>query len=94
MRLARGRINLRKLADRIQARAVRRAGELLKQLDARGDHMKNDGADISRSSAARDAGMSDRQRVTALRVANIPEEQFNEAVEGENPPTWRSDGVA
>lgn len=78
---------LRKLADRIQARAVRRAGELLKQLDARGDHMKNDGADISRSDAARDAGISERQRVTAVRVANVPGDQFDTAVESADPPT-------
>lgn len=35
------------LADRIQARAVRRMGELLKQFDGRGYHMKKDGAVLS-----------------------------------------------
>ena len=35
----------------------------------------------SRSQAARDAGLSDRQRKTALRVANIPATTFDTAVE-------------
>ncbi len=31
---------------------------------------------ISRTSAAEDAGLSERQRKTALRVANVPKEEF------------------
>jgi beta-phosphoglucomutase-like phosphatase (HAD superfamily) len=78
---------LRRLADRIQARAVRRAGELLKQLDGRGDHMKKGGTSLSRTDAANRAGMSDDQRKTAVRVANVPDDEFESAVEGDNPPT-------
>ena len=82
---------LRKHADRIQARAVRRCGELLKQFDARPSNAskQNEGAHtlISRVDAARDAGMSDHQRVTAVRVANVPEPDFDAAVESEAPPT-------
>ena len=84
---------LRKMADRIQARAIRRCGELLKQVEAdKGGYHKNyahDGADtsITRSSAAREAGLSERQKVTALRVANVPEPEFHQAVESEAPPT-------
>ena len=80
---------LRKLADRIQARAVRRAGELLELLDGRGDHMKKDGAVLSltRAQAARRAGMGERQRKTAVRVARVPVDDFEKAVESENPPT-------
>lgn len=74
---------LRKHADRIQARAVRRAGELLKQIDGRG---KNKGA-LTSSQAASDAGMSIHQQRQASRVANIPESDFNVAVESDNPPT-------
>src|SRR6185369_4811300 len=79
---------LRKLADRIQARAVRRCGELLKQFDARGDHRKKDGSGhSSRQQAANGAGMSERQAKTAVRVANVPTDYFEEAVESEKPPT-------
>lgn len=84
--------SLRKLAERIQARAIRRCGELLKLID-RPEHggrpAKNpDGTDtVSRSQAARDAGLSERQKVTALRVASVPEESFEPQVESENPPT-------
>lgn len=79
-----------KFARRIQARAVRRAGELLKTFDGRGgDHSKNGGAPTSaptRREAGDAAGMSRDQQVTAVRVANVPAEQF-EAVESDTPPT-------
>ncbi len=83
---------LRKMADRIQARAVRRCGELLKQYDARqGQNLpnaKNDGTDsFSRRDIAAQAGMSERQQVTAVRVANVPEDRFENAVDGDAPPT-------
>jgi hypothetical protein len=83
---------LRKLADRIQARAVRRCGELLKQYDGRGGDRtgKNEGAHTfatSRSDAARDAGMSPHQQRTAVNVANVPDDDFEQAVEGDDPPT-------
>lgn len=57
---------------------------------ARGKHWesKRDGSDpSSRSKAANDAGLSERQRKTALRVANIPEEDFEQAVESDYPPS-------
>lgn len=81
------------MADRIQARAIRRCGELLKQVEAdKGGYHKNyahDSADtsITRTSVAREAGMSERQKVAGLRVANVPEPVFNQAVESETPPT-------
>ena len=78
---------LRKLADRIQARAVRRAGELLKQIDGRGEHMKKGGASLSRTQVADAAGMSDDQRKQAVRVANVPESDFNNAIDGDDPAT-------
>lgn len=79
--------SLRKMADRIQARAIRRCGELLKQIDARGDHMKKEGAHLSRTQAADDAGLSEHQRKQALRVANVPDDDFNAQVESDSPPT-------
>ena len=82
---------LLKLAMRIQARAIRRAGELLTTLDGRGgDRSKSAGGDTfapSRQEAGSEAGMSKRQQVTAVRVANVPQPDFEAAVEGDDPPT-------
>lgn len=82
---------LRKMADRIQARAIRRCGELLKQIEpARGANQNiREGTlpKVTRKFAAADAGMSEHQRKTALRVANVPESEFNEAIESDSPPT-------
>lgn len=88
-------LEMEKMAARIRARAMRRAGELLKQIDpATGKNnqyqqVKIDGGDSfhSRSEVARQAGMSERQQVTAVRVANIPERDFAAKVESSNPPT-------
>jgi len=79
---------LRQMADRIQARAIRRAGELLKQFDGRGRPPENNhgaGVIFSQAKAAADAGMSRRQKETAVRVANVPAETFERAVEAEKP---------
>ena len=82
---------LQVMAQRIRARAIRRAGELLKQLEPgtkhnakkqkEGDHLL-----FSRTNAAREAGMSDWQQKQAVRVANIPEEDFVAQVDSSNPP--------
>lgn len=85
--------SLRKMADRIQARAVRRAGELLKQIEPahgartdveprEGDHPR-----LTRKQAAAEAGMSDHQRKSAIRVASVPAPEFESQVESDNPPT-------
>lgn len=81
--------SLKKFADRIQARAVCRAGELLREYDARGgDRSKSVGdGTFGQRQAAAEAGMSKRQQVTAVRVANVPKEEFEAVVEGDNPPT-------
>lgn len=81
---------LMKTAMRIQARAIRRAGELLETFNKGVGRPKENGtgADtISQRKAAERAGMSKRQEVTAVRVANVPETEFEEAVEGDKPPT-------
>lgn len=82
---------MRKMADRIQARAVKRCGELLHEIDpSRGanQHIR-EGAlpKVTRTSMATDAGLSEHQRKTALRVANVPETEFERAVESDQPPT-------
>jgi hypothetical protein len=84
--------NLRKMADRIQARAIRRCGELLKQIPpANGANQNIEGGDspkvLTRKQAAIDAGLSDDQRKTALRVASVPENEFDSQVESDSPPT-------
>jgi hypothetical protein len=64
--------SLRKLADRIQTRAVRRCGELLKQIpSAQGERTdveprEGDRPKLTRTEAA-DAGLSERQKVTTPR---------------------------
>jgi len=80
------------LCDRIQARAIRRCGELLAAIQpakgARTDLKPTvgNGTKLTRESAARDAGLSERQRVTALRVAKVPTHEFEAAVEAKEPP--------
>jgi len=83
---------LMRMAIRIRDRAVRRAGELLKQIQpgqgARdGKRAVGDDTPLTRTSAAREAGMSERQQVTAIRVANIPADEFERQVESAQPPT-------
>lgn len=81
---------LRKMADRIQARAVRRCGELLKQYKspgARTDLPNNGTVARSQKEAAKKAGISQRQRETAIGVAKVPDEDFSAAVESDDPPT-------
>lgn len=80
------------MATRIRDRAIRRAGELLKQIEpAKGGRPSETGiaADtgFSRKDAADEAGMSKRQAVTAIRVANVPAADFECQVESTNPPT-------
>jgi hypothetical protein len=84
--------SLRKMADRIQARAIRRCGELLRQIPAgkTGPVPElQEGAlpQFTRTQAATDAGLSEHQRKTALRVAAIPEAEFVAAVDSAQPPT-------
>lgn len=76
---------LEKMAKRIRARAIRRAGELLKQFDARGgDQSEKDGAvRFGRQEAAKEAGFSERQAKTAIRIFNVPEDDFEEMVEAD-----------
>ena len=82
--------DLRRMCDRIQARAIHRCGELLNEVPpATGAHRKRDGTGplSSRASAATEAGLSERQRKTALRVANVPADEFEKAVEADEPAT-------
>lgn len=87
---------LHKYAMRITNRATRRCGELLKQFDARGgDHgnqfiggktVVDHSFAISQNEVAKNAGLSQYQQAIAIRIANIPEDKFNELVESDNVP--------
>ncbi len=80
---------LENLAVKIRARAVRRCGELLREIEPKRGANQNIGAGgdpkVTRKRAATNAGMSERQRKTALRVANVPEAEFEAAVEADKP---------
>ena len=83
---------LTKQAMRIKVRAMNRCGELLKQIEsasgARTDKPGSaTGHRLTRKGAATDAGLSKRQQRDALRIANIPEDDFEAAVESDDPPT-------
>jgi hypothetical protein len=80
--------SLFKAAVRIQARAIRRCGELLKEFEpAKNQHDAQAAGGPSRTKAAQEAGLSKRQEKTAVRVANVPEEEFEAQVESDSPPT-------
>jgi hypothetical protein len=76
------------MAKRIRARATRRAGELLKEIEPQrgGDRVSDQytASDtlVTRQNAAEEAGLSKRQADTAKRLASIPEDDFEEMVEG------------
>jgi hypothetical protein len=48
---------------------------------------KSGGTKLSRPEASDEAGMSKRQAITAIRVANVPEEEFERLVESDSPLT-------
>lgn len=93
---------LENLAKRIRARAIRRCGELLKSFDADkgGRPRKNLSPDadeffrdpttilgpITRGEVAERAGISRDQMHTAMKVADVPQEKFDAAVESNQPP--------
>lgn len=75
-------------AKRIKGRAVQQMGKILKEIPAsKGGQPTHDGNGSSRTVAAKDAGLSERQQITAIRVASIPPEQFAQQIESENVPS-------
>lgn len=80
---------------RIQARAIVRCGELLRQIESGQGKVNQhtvlrDGADLrqpTRESVATAAGLSERQRKAALRVVSVPKEQRDALIESDDPPT-------
>jgi len=81
---------MEKTAMRIRARAIRRCGELLKEVEkASNQHTARARAAEGpcRSGAAKDAGLSPRQAKDAVRVANVNGHSFEKQVESDDPPT-------
>lgn len=81
---------LENTAMRIRARAIRRCGMLLQEVEAKAHRGKGGGAPpylSKRKKAGGEAGLSDDQIKNALRVANINGESFEEQVESDDPPT-------
>jgi hypothetical protein len=83
---------MEKTAMRIRARAIRRCGELLKEIEkAQGANQNirdGEGPKVqTRKTAATEAGMSERNAKTAIRVANVNGESFESQVESAQPPT-------
>jgi len=79
-------------AMRIQARAIRRAGELLEAVESGAPGPKSEltiGGDsqLNRREVADQAGMSERQQYTAQRVARVESQEFEQQVESNTPPT-------
>lgn len=80
------------MAQRIKARAVRRAGELLQQIEPAYGANQNISVGthtnvLTRENAARDAGFSKHQQVQAVRIAAVPARDFEAQVESPKPPT-------
>lgn len=88
---------MERVAQRIRARAIRRCGQLLKEIEkGRGgqpSHKTNStggGTPTSRKTAAAQAGMSKDQAVQSIRVANVSDSDFDAQVDSDNPPTITS----
>ena len=87
---------LEKTAIRIRARALRKAGEMLKLVEkGSGKNNQHTQAKVKKAGAEpfhktrketyTAAGMSDRQAKEAVRVANVPDEVFEEKIEAFEP---------
>jgi hypothetical protein len=82
---------LKLMAQRIRLRAIRRAGELLRQIEpgqgARDGRSEAGAHAPLRGEVASAAGFSDHQARQALRVAAVPAADFERQVESPTPPT-------
>ena len=79
---------MERTAMRIRARACRRCGVLLQEFEkAKNQHDAASRSAPTRTQAATQAGLSKDQAVNAIRVANVPKEDFEKQVESEEPPT-------
>lgn len=84
---------LERQCQRVRARAVRRQGELLQQIET-AQGARNDlalpaleGQKLRRADKAAEAGISPKQMRTAVSIAAIPEAEFERDVEAPKPAT-------
>lgn len=82
--------SLYKMAVRIRARAIRRQGELIGEIEPTGGQYGRAPGGPTREAVAEQAGLSPRQRKTALRVAAVPKDDFESAVESDKPPSIKA----
>jgi hypothetical protein len=76
---------------RIHSRAIERCRILLSQIESgtgnnQGERDSADPFALTRTQAAADAGLYERQRKTALRVAKVDEDEFEATVESATRP--------
>jgi hypothetical protein len=73
-------------AIRIRARAIKRCGQLIEATPKASG--KKAGSDLfTRRNEGKAAGLSERQQKQAVRVARVPDDQFEHQVESDKPPT-------
>lgn len=84
-------LELRKMADRIQARAIKRCGDLLREIESQSKANLKQYRDsakatsVTRAQAADGVGLSRDKAIRAIRIANVPDEEFREAIESDVP---------
>lgn len=84
---------LERYAMKIRAQAIRRCGKLIREVrSAQGERndlelSRDTSTKLGRIEAAKEAGMSKDQAVQAIRVANVPQEVFDQMVETDKPAT-------
>jgi len=79
------------MSQRIRARAIRRAGELLKQIEP-GQGARDGKREVGtrpplRQEVAAQAGMSSHQAKQAIRVASVPQDVFDMVIDEDQPAT-------
>jgi len=82
---------LERMSQRIRARAIRRAGELLKQIEP-GQGARDGKREVGtrpplRQEVAAQAGMSSHQAKQAIRVASVPQDVFDMVIDEDQPAT-------
>lgn len=76
------------MAQRIQARAIRRCGELLAMIPAvPPTHTRKASELHTRTKVATAAGMNEHEKNVALQVARVPGETFEQLIESARPPS-------
>lgn len=82
--------SLHRYADRIKARAIRRGGALAEKIEPKHTGRPKNGADDrpnSRKAMAEAAGVSPHQLKQMIRVARVPQADFDRQIESDHPPT-------